>query len=157
MFYRTLRWRSVELRIRSNNERLIRRAVISCYQFLVVMCCFGIAILFFNLSEFLDNIFALLTIALQNGPCLFNHLYGTAYYKPVLVTEQQIEVFRHVYDIEDSALFLLESIAMFLLGSQYLLCTAVFFGRFLINQLKYRYGYVQTRFTPNLTQSLISE
>ena len=50
MFYRTLRWRSVELRIRSNNERLIRRAVISCYQFLVVMYCFGIAILCLNLS-----------------------------------------------------------------------------------------------------------
>ena len=156
MFYRTLRWRSVELRIRSNNERLVRRAVISCYQFLVIMCCFGLAILIFNLSEFLDNIFALLTIALQNGPCLFNHLYGTAYYKPVLVTEQQFEAFRHVYDIEDSVLFLLDSIALFLLGSQYLLCTAVFFGRFLINQLKYRYGYVQTRFTPNLTQRLLN-
>ena len=155
MFYRTLRWRSVELRIRSNNERLVRRAVISCHQFLVVMCCFGIAILCLNLSEFLDNIFALLTIVLQNGPCLFNHLYGTAYYKPVLVTEQQIEAFRLAYDIEDSAPFILESIAFILLGSQYLLCTAVFFGRILINQLKYRYGYVQTRFTPNLTQRLL--
>ena len=157
MFYRTLRWRSVELRIRSNNKRLVRRAVISCYQFLVVMCCFGIAILCLNLSEFLDNILALLTIALQNGPCLFNHLYGIAYYKPVIVTEKQFEAFRLVNDIENSATFILESIAVFLLVSQYLLCTALFFGRILINQLKYRYGYVQTRFTPNLTQSLISE
>ena len=29
---------------------LVRRAVISCYQFLVIMCCFGLAILFLNLS-----------------------------------------------------------------------------------------------------------
>ena len=113
MFYRTLRWRSVELRIRSNNKRLVRRAVISCYQFLVVMCCFGLAILCLNLSEFLAGLFTLLTIALQNGPCLFNHLYGTAYYKPVLVTEQQIEAFRHVYHIEDTVTFLLESLAVF--------------------------------------------
>ena len=155
MFYRTLRWRSVELRIRSNNERLVRRAVISCYQFLVLMCCFRLGIMCLNLSEFLDNILALLTIALQNGPCLFNYLYGIAYYKPVLVTEQQFEAFRLAYDIEASVTFILESIAFLLLGSQYLLCTAVFFGRILINQLKYRYGYVQTRFTPNLTQRLL--
>ena len=155
IFYRTLRWRSVELRIRSNNERLVRRAVISCYQFLVIMSCFGLGVQFLNLSVFLDNIFALLTIALQNGPCLFNHLYGTAYYKPMLVTEQQIESFRLAYDIKDSAIFIFEIIAFLLLGSQYLLCTAVFFGRILINQLKYRYGYVQTRFTPNLTQRLL--
>ena len=155
MFYRTLRWRSVELRIRSNNERLVRRAVISCYQFLVLMCCFGIAIMCLILFEFLDNILTLLTIALQNGPCLFSHLYGTAYYKPVLVTEQQIEAFRHVYDIKDSASCILQTMAFFLIVSQYLLCTAVFFGRILFNQLKYRYGYVQTRFTPNLTQSLL--
>ena len=155
MFYRTLRWRSVELRIRSNNERLVRRAVINCYQFLVVMCCFGLTMLFLNLSEFLDDIFTLLTIALQNGPCLFNHLYGTASYKPVLVTEKQFEAFRLANDIKDSITFILESLAVFLLVSQYLLCTAVFFGRILINQLKYRYGYVQTRFTPNLTQRLL--
>ena len=157
MFYRTLRWRSVELRIRSNNERLIRRAVISCYQFLVIMCCFGIAILCLILLEFLTGVFTLLTIALQNGPCLFNHLYGTDYYKPVIVTEQQFEALRDTFDFKDSATFILESMAFFLLASQYLLCTAVFFGRILIDQLKYRYGYVQTRFTPNLTQSLISE
>ena len=155
MFYRTLRWRSVELRIRSNNERLVRRAVISCYQFLVVMCCIGIAILCLNLCEFLNNILTLLSIALENGPCLFNHLYGIAYYKPVIVTEQQIEAFRHANDINDSVTFIFESLAVFLLVSQYLLCTAVFFGRILVNQLKYRYGYVQTRFTPNLTQKLL--
>ena len=154
MFYRTLRWRSVELRIRSNNKRLVRRAIISCYQFLVIMS-FGLAILCLNLGEFLAGVFALLTLALQNGPCLFNHLYGTAYYKPVLVTEHQIGTFRHANDIKDSVTFIFESIAVFLLGSQYLLCTAVFFGRFLVNQLKYRYGYVQTRFTPNLTQRLL--
>ena len=157
MLYRTLRWRSVELRIRSNNKRLIRRAVISCYQFLVVMSCFGIAILCLNLLEFLTGVFILLTIALQDGPCIFNHLYGTDYYKPVLVTEQQLEALRDTFDFKDSATFILELIAFLLLGAQYLLCTAVFFGRILINQLKYRYGYVQTRFTPNLTQSLISE
>ena len=156
MFYRTLRWRSVELRIRSNNERLVRRAVISCYQFLVLMCCIGFAILCLNLCESLAGLFTFLTIALQNGPCLFNHLYGIAYYKPVLVTEQQFEAFKLAYDIKESAIFILESIAVYLLGSQYLLCTAMFFGRILINQLKYRYGYVQTRFTPNLTQRLLN-
>ena len=119
------------------------------------MCCFGLGILCLNLSEFLDRIFALLTIALQNGPYLFNHLYGTAYYKPVLVTEQQIEAFRVAYYIKGSVTFILDIIAFLLLGSQYLLCTAVFVSRILINQLKYRYGYVQTRFTPNLTQRLL--
>ena len=155
MFYRTLRWRSVELRIRSNNERLVRRAVISCYQFLVVMCCFGFAILCFDLSEFLANTITLLTIALQNGPCLFNHLYGTDYYKPVLDTKHGIKALSLAYHFKGHAVYVLNLIAVFLLVSQYLLCTAVFFGRFLINQLKYRYGYVQTRFTPNLTQRLL--
>ena len=155
MFYRTLRWRSVELRIRSNNERLVRRSVISCYQFFVIMWCFGLAILCLNLCEFLASVFTLLIIALQNGPCLFNHIYGTAYYKPVLVTEQEIEAFRLAYDFKDSVSFILESVAVFLLGSQYLLCTAVFFGRILMNELKYRYGYVQTRFTPSLTQRFL--
>ena len=119
------------------------------------MWCFGLAILCLNLCEFLASVFTLLIIALQNGPCLFNHLYGTAYYKPVLATEQEIEAFRLAYDFKDSVTFILESVAVFLLGSQYLLCTAVFFGRILMNELKYRYGYVQTRFTPSLTQRFL--
>ena len=41
--YKTLRWRALEFQARRKSRRLIRRAIISCYQFKIIMSCFGIA------------------------------------------------------------------------------------------------------------------
>ena len=157
IFYRTLRWRALELRIRGNSERVARRAVISCYQFQVIMWCIGLGSFGLTLRQFLDSIFSLITIATYYGPCILHYLYGIPFYEPLIVTQKQIEVFLLSHEIQTIVNTILSLTIFLLIGLQYLLGTALFFGRILINKLKYRFGYVRVRFTPSLTSHLLSE
>ena len=116
IFYKTLQWRVLEFRARGNSVRLVRRAVISCYQFKVIMWCVGIAFVCFILSAFLYEYFPLIAIGLHYGPCLFNYLYGTAYYRPLLVTPQQIQALNLSHEITRSATIILAIIATISVG-----------------------------------------
>ena len=157
IFYRTLRWRALELRVRSSREGLVRRAVISCYQFKLIMWCVGLGYFCLTLRQFLESLFSLVTIATFYGPCLFHYLYGTPYYQPLIVTQQQIEALRLCDEILSSINTIL-AVAVFLLTVLlYVVCTALFFGRTVINKLKYRFGCVRVRFTPSLTHHLLPE
>ena len=151
MFYRTLKWRSFEFRVRGNNA-LVRRSVISCYQFKIVMVCVGIVYVCLIFGEFLAEYFSLFAIAVHYGPCLFNYLYGTAYYEPLL----QIDALGLSFRIESTTTIPLVFTALFFGGLQYILSTVLFFGGILIQRLKYRYRRVRTRFTPSLTRHLLS-
>ena len=128
ILYRTLKWRSFEFRARREDERLVRRSVISCYQFALIMWCMGIGYVCLISSDFLEAYLSLISAAVYYGPCLFNYLYGTAYYNPLLVTLQQIQVLHLSYEIETIATTILIFTAIMFIGLQYILCTAVFFG-----------------------------
>ena len=157
IFYRTLRWRALELRVRGSSEGLVRRAVISCYQFKLIMWCIGIGYFCLTLGQFLEIFFSLFTIATFYGPCLFHYLYRTPYYQPLIVTQQQIEALRLCYKIQYHVNVILSLVVFVLIVLLYVVCTALFFGRTVINKLKYRFGCVRVRFTPNLTHHLLPE
>ena len=155
IFRRTLKWRSLELRVRGNNARLLRRATASYYQFKVIMWCMGVSYALIILALFLGEYFSLIATVIYYGPCVFNYLYGTHYYEPLLTTHKQIEILYLSNGMENLVGAILCLIAVFILVSQYFLSTLVFFGGILINKLKYRFDRVRIRFTPSLTQHLL--
>ena len=154
-FYKTLRWRCVEYKIRGVSSQIVRRSVKSCRHFAVFMSMMGIGLLSFILHDTISKIFFLIMIFLHYGPCLFHYLYGTPLYEPLLTTNQQIK------DLDISSKIVLGIgtalviVAHLSFGLQYLLVTVAFFGTKLWKILKYRFGKVRTRFTPSLTDPLL--
>ena len=147
-FYNTLRWRALEFKIRGKRKSIVRRAIVNCKQFALVMGILAIAIACLVSAEFMGRYRFLIATGLHYGPCIFQYLYRTPLYQPPLVSKQQIkalEISNEVLTYANSILILAASI---LIGSQYLLATIVFFGNNIIKKLKYRFGCVRTRFTP---------
>ena len=146
--YNTLRWRALEFKIRGGRKSIVRRAIINCKQFALVMGILVIATACWTLTQFIGRYYFLIVTGLHYGPCIFQYLYHTPLYQPPLVSKQQIkalEISNEVLTYANSILILTASI---LIGSQYLLATIVFFGNNIIKKIKYRFGCVHTRFTP---------
>ena len=157
MLNKTLRWRVLEFQARRKSRRLIRRAIISCYQFKILMSCFGIGILYAIFSNFLQICFSLVALILHYGPCFFNYLYGAPYYKPILTTQQQLEALSLTQEIKFNLAALFRLFASIFIDMHYIVGSALFFGGILRMKLKYRFGKVQTRFRPNLTEHLLPQ
>ena len=112
------------------------------------MGIFVIAIACWVLTEFFLRYYFLIATGLHYGPCIFQYLYHTPLYQPLLVSQQQIkalEISNKVLTYANSILIFTASI---LIGSEYLLATILFFGTKIVKKLKYRFGCVHTRFTP---------
>ena len=155
-FYKTLKWRTIEHRVRGESNRVVKRSLISSYQFAIIMSCMLIGFAGLILAEFLTQYFTLITTILYYGPCIFNYLYATPDYQTLLVTQQQIEAL-HISDavIRYFSIFLF-IFACTIFGSQYILATSLFFGQIIVRKLNYRFGYIPIRFTPSLTDSLLA-
>ena len=154
-FYKTLRWRCVEYKIRGVSRQILRRSVENCQHFTVIMSMMGIGFLFMILFVIIDKALFLTTIAIRYGPCLFHHLYGTPLYKPLLTTNKQIEALNLSIEIFSWIGTSILLVAHFSIGMQYLFASLGFFGSKLWKSLKYRFGKVRTRFTPSLTDPLL--
>ena len=157
IFYRTLKWRTIEFRIRDGRDWIIRRSVISRYQFLLFM-----GILIFSggleiITIFLEEYFFLFATGVYYGPCVFNYLYGTPYYQPLVSTQQQIHVFQLCHNTMLYLKYILTIISTVLIASEYVLGTILFFGGILREKLRYRFGLVRTRYTPELNHYLLSD
>ena len=154
-FYKTLKWRSVEFKVRGRNSQMVRRSFKSCYNFAFIMSFIGIALVSMLLNWFLDLSFFIIATAVYSGPCLFHHLYGTLYYEPLLTSNQQIEYLHISGEIMSGISTILIAITCLVISSQYIFVTTAFFGGKLWKALKYRFGRVRTRFTPSLTDPLL--
>ena len=155
IFYKTLKWRSVEFKVRGRSSQMVRRSVKSCYHFAIIMSLMGIGFLSVLVHGFLQISFFIIATAVYYGPCLFHDLYGTPYYEPLLTSNQQIEYLHISSEIVAWISTILIVIAFIVIGSQYLFVTIAFFGGKLWKALKYRFGRVRTRFTPSLTDPLL--
>ena len=154
-FYKTLRWRSIEYRIRGWSDWTVRRSVINYRQFMIFMSCMGIVTACFLLADLITQYFFLISAAIYDGPCLFNRFYGTAFYKPLLTTQQQISAIKLTNEILSYIATFLIFTASVLLGLEYILASFLFFGSIFWSKLKTRFYKVRTRFTPNLDEPLI--
>ena len=154
-FYKTLRWRCVEYKIRGVSRQIVRRLVKSCRHFAVIMSMMGIGLLSLILFIIINRGFFLIMIAIHYGPCLFHHLYGTPLYEPLLKTNQQIKDMNPCGKIVLGIATVLILIAYLSIRLQYLFATILFFGTKLWEILKYRFGKVRIRFTPSLTDPLL--
>ena len=154
-FYKTLKWRSVEYRIRGVSCQIVTRSAKSCYHFAVFMSMVGMGFLSVVSSIIVQKCFFLIAIALRYGPCLFHRVYGTSHYEPLLTTKQQIEAFNISREFVLGIATTLLVVAYLSFGLQYLTVTFVFFGGKLWKSLKYRFGRVRTRFTPSLMDPLL--
>ena len=154
-FYKTLKWRSVEFKVRGRSSQIVRRSIKSCYHFASIMSLMGIGFLSILLNGFLHISSFIIMTVIYYGPCLFHHLYGTSYYEPLLSYKQQIDTIYISSEIVSGISTILVAIASIVISSQYLFATAAFFGEILWNALKYRFGRVRTRFTPSLTDPLL--
>ena len=154
-FYKTLKWRSVEFKVRGRSSQMVRRSIKSCYHFAFIMTLMGIGFLSMLLNLFLHISFFIIATAVYYGPCLFHHLYGTPYYEPLLTSNQQIEYLHISSEIVAWFSAILVVITYIVIGSPYIFLTIAFFGGKLWKALKYRFGRVRTRFTPSLTDPLL--
>ena len=154
-FYKTLKWRSVEFKVRGRSSQMVKISIKSCYHFAFIMSLMGIGFLGILLNGFLHISFFIITTVIYYGPCLFHHLYGTSYYEPLLTSNQQIETLRLSSEIASGISSISVATSYILVGSQYIFITTAFFGGKLWNALKYRFGRVRTRFTPSLTDPLL--
>ena len=156
-FYKTLKWRTIEFRVRGESSGVVMRSLILSYQFIIIMSCMLISTACFILAEYLTQYFTLIATILYYGPCIFNYLYATPDYQTLLVTQQQIEAL-HTSDtvIRYFSTFLI-ILASTIIGSQYILATCLFFGEIIVRKLKYRFGYIPIRFRPSLTNPFLAE
>ena len=127
-FYKTLKWRSVEFKVRGRSSQMVRRSFKSCYHFAFIMSLMGTAILSMLLNWFLRISFFIIATGIYNGPCLFHHLYGTPYYEPLLTSNQQIEYLHISSEIVLGISTILIAITCIVISSQYIFVTTAFFG-----------------------------
>ena len=149
-FYKTLRWRSIEFKVRGYSNRTVKSSVISYRQFMIIMSFMTIVAACFALSELISQYFFIIATVIYDGPCLFNYLYGTAFFKPLLTTQKQIDALKLTSEILSYITTFLILTGSVLLGLEYTLATFVYFGRILWKKLKTRFCKVRTRFTPRL-------
>ena len=154
-FYKTLRWRCVEYKIRGVGRQIVRRSIESCHHFAVFISMMGIGLLSVILFDIINKGFFFITVAIHYGPCLFHHLYGTPLYEPLLTTNKQIEALNLSIEVVSWFSAALMIVAHLSFGLQYLIASIGFFGTKLWKILKYRFGKVRTRFTPSLTNPLL--
>ena len=152
--YKTLKWRIADYRARSLSKSAIRESIASSYLFLVVITLFGIGSFCLIIGAFMVRYFLLFKAALLYGPCLFNYLYGTPYYEPLITTQRHIEVMDMCSGIMILFQAIVNSVGSFLIGSQYILATLLLFGGIILKKLKLRFGKIRTRFTPAFSHSL---
>ena len=156
IFYRTLKWRTIEFRIRDGRDWIIRRSVISRYQFLLFMSIMIFSAGLLIINDVLGAYFFLFATGIYYGPCIFNYLYGTPYYQPLVSTQQQIHVFQLCHH---TMLYIVETLTIIstvLIASEYVFGTILFFGGILREKLRYRFGLIRTRYTPELNHHLLS-
>ena len=154
-FYKTLQWRTMEYRIRGRSNCIVRRSIINCHQFLIISSCIGVALACILITQFLTQYFFLIATAIYDGPCLFQHLFGTSYYNPVLTTQNQIgslQLSSDVFSLINRGLLIIVS-ALF--AVEYVLASTFIFGVVILKQLKFRIYKRRTRFTPSLNDPLL--
>ena len=156
IFHRTLKWRTVEFQVRGRHQGLVRRSKVNSHQFALIMCSVGVAYACFILGECIGQYFSLFALTLYYGPCMFHYLYGTPNFDRRLSTQRQTEHLDVVFLTSASASLMLFVIGGLLIVIQYILSTVLFFGKILSDKLKFRCGRIRTRFTPNLTQHLLT-
>ena len=154
-FYKTLKWKTIEFRVRGRSNRVVNRSLISSYQFVIIMGCILIGFACIILAEFLTQYFTLIATILYYGPCIFNYLYTTPDYQTLLVTQQQIGALHTTNTVIRYFSTFLVILASAIIGLQYILATCLFFGQIIVRKLKYRFGYITTRFRPSLTDPLL--
>ena len=155
-FYKTLKWRTIEFHVRGESNRVVKRSLISRYQFVIIMSCMLISFACLILAEFLTQYFALIATILYYGPCIFNYLYATPGYQTLLVTQQQIEALHTTSTVIGYFSTFLVILASAMIGLQYILGTCLFFGQIIMRKLKYRFGYIPTRFRSSFTDPLLA-
>ena len=153
-FYRTLRWRAVEFKVRGMSSEKVRREVKCSYHFAIIISLMGIGFGCMILINFLSSCYLLYVIIVRH-PCLLHQLYGIPNYGPLLTTKPQLDAFNLYNEIFSEIISALSLISYLAISSQYLLATLAFFGGMLLKKLNYRFGRVRTRFTPSLTNPLL--
>ena len=154
IFYKTLKWQSVEFKVRGRSSQIVKRAVKSSHHFAVIMCLVGITVLCLTLAEIVGDYFFMFTL-FTYCPKLLNQLYGIPNYEPLFTTRPQLNALALSSEIKTGIQTNLSLIAFLTITIQYVVVTFVFFGGMLVKKLKYRFGRVRTRFTPNLTDPLL--
>ena len=137
--------------------RIVKNSVINYQQFMIIMSCTFIITACFALSELITQYFFMIATVIYDGPCLFNYLYGTAFYKPLLTKQKQIDALELTNKILSYITTFLVLTASVLLGLEYAVATFVYFGRILWKKLKTRFCKVRTRFTPRLRSTGLQE
>ena len=153
-FHKTLKWRSIEFKVRGRNSQIVRRAIRSSNHFAIVMSLLGIGAICLTLTSIVDDYFFIFTL-FAYCPKIVAQLYGTPHYTPLFTTKLQIDALVLSSKITSEICIVLSVIAYLAMTSQYLLVTFVFFGRMIVIKLKYRFGRIKTRFTPSLTNPLL--
>ena len=155
-FYKCLRWRSIEYRVRGRSETIVRRSVISFHQFAIISSCMSIVYACFFIAEMITQYFFLVTVAIYNGPCLFNYLYRTTYFEPLLNTQKQIDALNLTNEVFSYFVTFFVFTGSALITVEYILASVFIFGKILWMKLRSRFYKSRTRFTPPLHESLLS-
>ena len=153
-FHKTLKWQSVELKVRGRSSQIVRRAIKSSKHFAIIMCQMGIGIICLTLAQNVIDSFFIFTL-FAYCPKIVAQLYGTSHYTPLFTTKPQIDALVLSSEITSEICIVLSVIAYLAITAQYLLVTFVFFGGMVVRKLKYRFGRIKTRFTPSLTNPLL--
>ena len=148
-FYQTLKWRTNEFRIR--RPKLVKASIENRIKFAVVMFSLGLGNLMFIFVKILASYSTLSLVVLHYGPCLFNYLYGTPYYQPLLVSDRQLDTMLIFHKIYVYIAFSFETLALLIVCSQFLLISLMYLVTYLRRKLCVRF-----RLNPSLRVRLIN-
>ena len=153
-FHKTLKWQSVEFKVRGWSNQIVRRAIKSSKHFAIIMCQMGIGIICLTMGSIVDGYLSVFSM-FAYCPKIVTQLYGTLHYTPLFTTKPQIDALALSFEIISEICVVLSVIAFLAISSQYLFASFFFFGGMVARKLKYRFGRVKTRFTPSLTNPLL--
>ena len=148
MFYQTLKWRTNEFRIR--RPKLVKTSVENRIKFAVVMFSMGLGFLLNVFVNLLASYGLFSSVVLHYGPCLFNYLYGTPFYQTSLVSDRHADTQLFNHKIYLFVTFSFLSLALLIIGSQYLLISLVYLVTYLRKKLCVRF-----ELNPSLTKRLL--
>ena len=154
IFHRTLKRRTIDLRIICKPSVMIRSSIRLVRQFTIIstLNCFGIACII--ITEFLTQYTFVITTTLYFSPCFSEYAYGTVFYEPPLlhrISLGQLKIVVVMINWITNFIICLGSVCIL---SHYLSISFFVLAPQLCNNIKTKLG-ISLRYSPIITQPLL--
>ena len=148
-FYKIIQSMALDYRIVYQSERSYQLAILGAYQFAIIMSLSAAGLGGLILTEMFSHAVMLVSTVLYYGPCLFNYLYSTPIYVPVLWSPIALQKFEIIILVANILSRISIVVSTTLFEGQFMLLSLGYLGNRIARCIKNISGRgVRTRYTP---------